>query len=387
MINISKIDNNLSIYKENNVIIFNNSDNSLTQQIIPLLQSHDITISSICDSSFTHSNNPFDINLISLEELKNQDLSNVIIQLSNPEMSISQSGFPCDKVISFVEAFQIINFIDKLGFVKQFPQLLDKQILDNKLLKENQTKQIQENILNSIESDIILLCLPPKTGDHTIMQTFSNLNLNYHMLWHTPSMFLKEQFLSKDAKFKIISAIREPISRDISTLYQGLEFITSSPMIDALNLHEMSTHIMSNGGDAQNIFDLVFNSKDGKNSIDDFLLDFKQNILDLSAHPFDKDLGYTIIKDGNIEIFLYQLEKLDTLSSQLGDWLNISIDGFIKGNSTSDKWVNSSYQQAKQKIQINQDYFDKSFSSDWINHFYSNADIERFKSKWALHLS
>lgn len=379
-IQISNIDNTLSIYKDNTVIIY--GENDLIDQIVPLLQSHNIVITAICSTTIANIYNG--INSITFEEFIKLDKNNVVVQLAttNIDLISKVTDISFLKIISFFEAMQVISFIDKLKMMKKFPQMATKLQKDNATLKANQTAKIQADIINSPHDELILLCLPPKTGDHTLMATFDKIGIPYHMLWHTPSMFDNDKFLKLNKTFKIITAIREPIARDLSSMYQGIEFIFSSPMIDKLNLQLKTPHIMSGGGDAQQIFDLVFNSKTGATPMYDFFNKFGCNIINIMDFPFDKELGYSIVKFENVEIFIFQLEKLDILKNPLGDFLGVSIDSYIIGNSTENKWINSSYIKAKENIKIDIDYFNKSYNSDWVKHFYSKDDINCFKQKW-----
>lgn len=378
MLKISDIDNNLSIYKENKVVIL--GEKQYITQVLNILIAKKIDIFAICCTNEFNTNDFNEVKSITFDELKNLNQNEILIQLAYLNYDVSLLKGFC--YITFEEAMQVINFIDKLKLIKQMPMLLNKFEQDNLNLKKNQTIKIQQEILNSKNDSILLLCLPPKTGDHTLMETFDKFNINYHMLWHTPKMFDKVEFLKLNKPIKIITAVREPISRDISSLYQGIEFIFSSPMIDKLNLHLKSPHIMTNGGDAQQIFDLQFNNKDGATPIVDFMNGFKDNIINLLDYPFDKEAGYSIIKTDEIEVFIYQLEKINNIISPLNHWLDTSIDKFILGNSADDKWVSNSYNQAKKQLKINRDYLEKYYSSDWVKHFYSTDDITKFKEKW-----
>ncbi len=381
MIKISKIDNNLSIYKQNKVVIL--GENEYILQMLATLMAKEIEIFAICPADEYDINNFFGINTITLQEFVNLDKTDLLIQLATNQEFLNLIKLDANtNIITFEEAIQIINFIDKLTLTKQFPQIIEKQVQDNIFLKKRQKLNTQTEIKNSKEDNILMVCLPPKTGDHTLMETFHKFKIPHYVLWHTPNIFDKEEFLKLNKPLKIITAVREPISRDISSMYQGIEFIFDSPMINKLNLQNNSEHFMTNGGDAQEIFDLHFNSKDGVNSVNDFINDFKENIIDLLAYPFDKNLGYSIIKDAGVEVFVYQLEKIESIISPLNDWLGCSIDSLVLGNLAENKWISNSYNQAKNDIKIDLGYLEKSYTSDWVKHFYSDEDISKFKSKW-----
>lgn len=380
MIQISKIDNNLSVYKKNNVIIYGAGKE--TVQIVEMLQAQEVTISAICDSTIGDEGEFSGVELISIEELNSRNGQGTIIQLATTYQTLLQG----ENIITYEEGLQVVNFINKLKLLKQFPQMLTKLQKDNAKLKETQTNNIRKTILKATETPLVLLCLPTKTGDHTLMETFSSIGIPFHILWHTPEMFLKDEFSNLDKPIKVITAVREPISRDISFLYQCLEFIVSSPMIDKLNLQLKTPHVMTGGGDAQQIFDLHFNSKKGATPMVDFFQKFDEHILKLTDYPFDQEQGYAIIKEGNLEVFVYQLEKLDSLATAMGDWLDTPIEHFVSGNTADSKWIATSYEQAKSDIVLDPEYYEKCYSSEWVKHFYSNEDIEKFKANWNTHI-
>lgn len=385
MIQISRIDNDLSIYRENDVIVLGTSQKVL--EMVAMLDINDIVPKYICTEGFHNKISINGFKSISLSDVRKLcENNNVIVQLADSVTNACVLELPPDKVITHSEAVCVIVFLDKLKERVEFPHLVDFfQTFGNNKKSATQDKVIK-SVIASKRNPVVMICTPPKAGAHSLMKTFADIGLPFHMMWHSPDLFLKDEFLVKDSTFKIIASVREPISRDISSMYQGLEFMVTSPMLNVLNIHENNPHFMTGGGDAQEVFDLVFNSKEGKNSIDDYLLSFKDNIIDLLAYPFDKENGYSIIKEDKIEVFVFQLEKLDSLTQELSDWLEFPISQLLRDNSGDFKWTASSYSRAKQCLQIDRGYFNKCFNSPWIKHFYSDDDIALFMSRWEKNL-
>ncbi len=108
--------------------------------------------------------------------------------------------------------------------------------------------------------------------------------------------------------------------------------------------------------------------------------------MDITKYPFDQDKGFTVIKKDNVEVFVYQLEKLNDLIPELSSWLNVPFDKFINGNMATEKWSGDSYKRAQKEIEITQEYFDKCFDESYVKHCYSKADIEKFKARWRPHI-
>ncbi len=121
--------------------------------------------------------------------------------------------------------------------------------------------------------------------------------------------------------------------------------------------------------------------------LESFLEKFNNNITNVIGVPFDKESGYSIIKSGNIEVFVYQLEKLNNIIPQLSEWVGSNpFDQLVNDNIGEAKWTGESYKQAQKELVISQEYFDACFNAPYVKHFYSNEDIEKFKDRWRPHI-
>lgn len=261
----------------------------------------------------------------------------------------------------------------------------------------------------------ILICSPQKTADLTLINTFDYLNnskkypkINYAMLIHKPTLINKSRCEKKWSNLKIIVGMREPILQNLSGLYQrfssGIAYSWMAYDIEGKSkaerliiLDQYKTLFEDNGDNVQMMWEHFVNmyvnfDKDISKLTNDncfiqlFFPIFQLNVLDVLAYPFDKEKGYTIIKDGNTEIFMYQLEKLNQLVPELSEWVGVPFDKLENGNKAEDKWLGESYKQAQKEIQITQEYFDKCFDEPYVKHCYSEADIEKFKEKWRPHI-
>ena len=114
----------------------------------------------------------------------------------------------------------------------------------------------------------------------------------------------------------------------------------------------------------------------------------KYNGIDVFDYPFDKEKGYSILEipEKNTEIFIYQLEKLNNVASELGKFVGIENFTLVNGNIAENKWYADAYKQAKKELKFSRTYFDSCFNSKIMNHFYSEADIEKFKAQWISHV-
>lgn len=266
--------------------------------------------------------------------------------------------------------------------------------------------KIVKNKLKGVEYTLIA-CLPPKTGDTSLDYTFAPLpNVQYINLGHRPQLAPAVLASKKEGVNKIITAVREPISQNLSSLYQGLSIgfdsrnwllgyamnATLKPHPEVLRNEELL--LVNDYGDIQKMFDAYIKryiysennleiASTHARSIQKFMPEFTKYVLDITAYPFNQEKGYAIIKQGNTEVFVFQIEKLNHLVAEIAAWSGIPIETLKFRNQASDKWIAASYKQAQNQIEITQEYFDKCFDEPYVKHCYSKTDIEKFKMKWA----
>lgn len=104
--------------------------------------------------------------------------------------------------------------------------------------------------------------------------------------------------------------------------------------------------------------------------------------IDVYQYPFDKEKGYFVYDFGRIHIMVYQLEKLDVLQSEVGDFLGIDNFTLKRGNVGSEKWYSEYYKNVCGKIQFDDGYLEDCYTGKYMKHFYSEDDIAMFKNKW-----
>lgn len=282
------------------------------------------------------------------------------------------------------------------------------QVNEDKVVKDGSVYQtIRKNLLNIFKN--------PENRVFRLLSIFIEpldkigKSINYINLGHRPRYFYSILGSKKNTKIKIITAVRDPIAQNISAMYQ---LFSSGALIfdwvigdiqDKTNLEtenkikEYYELFVDNATDVQLIFDkflerYVYTEGEFENksiipkSIQHFFCEFQDNVFDIFEYPFDKDKGYSIIKKGNIEIFVYQLEKLNDNILALSNWLGVPFNKFIMGNQATDKWVATSYKEAQNNIKITQEYFDRCYNESYMSNFYSQDDINKFKEKWAKHI-
>jgi hypothetical protein len=184
---------------------------------------------------------------------------------------------------------------------------------------------------------------------------------------------IKENIL-RSATNRFITLVRDPIARNISAFFHNLKIFTS----------------MTNSSDIPEITELI----------NVFLTQYSHNIpltwfdnelklvlgIDIYEYLFPKNNGFLEINHKNINLLILKVEIPDkTKRRALSNFLGGYPIKFRKSNIATDKYYNDIYKTFQANIKLPIDYIDTMLNSKYTNHFYSNEEIDRFRSKWSKH--
>lgn len=174
-------------------------------------------------------------------------------------------------------------------------------------------------------------------------------------------MALKKLFDSKGKNFcwKFIAGVREPVGGCLSEFFE----VDSSGSLEGLEKtleHMLQCRL--------NYFD------------EQYLKPLGVNVYDYS---FDQDIGYSILKEDNVELLLYRFEDLPRIfNTAIEEYLGIANVDLVRVNIGSEKSYAHAYKQAVEKIRIERSLLDKIYSSEFMCHFYSDEEIDKFYKRW-----
>lgn len=411
---ISKIDSNLSIYKENKVIICGGGSNGHVFSLLNQFKDFNIKVYAICENNKSFWGQKYEnIPIISPAELKKltEENDDIIVQIGGIHKEE-------DNIINWLKSINISNFIHHKEAFSILSQLkVIKSIKDDGNMLDNLSNyhfnltmgDVQRNIFQYFLSGDkpLLLCIPPKVGNVTLVNTLSNNQRGYCATGHMVGALNKSILNAFGQTVKIITGVRDPIAQNISRLYQHLdEFVPFLLMYEP----EKLSGIFDNGGDMQDAFETMFFKKaryledlppygvtdtdkmtaseiidyqfTRLYNIQRFMPEFQANILDIMKEPFDKEKGCSVIKSGNIEVFIYQLEKMNNILPELSEFVGRDIKQYVNANIADDKWCGEAYKKAQKELKFSREYFDKCYNEPYVKHFYSDKDIDKFKQKW-----
>lgn len=194
---------------------------------------------------------------------------------------------------------------------------------------------------------------------------------------------------------KIITAIREPISRDVSEYFQSLcargeelkEVFKITDLFDGF--YDVFYYPYQKSGQDNNDFFIAQNKGFHIGSpkgyeFDWFDFELKENFgFDAYEHEFDKDRGYSIYKHLGMEIMIFQLEKINSLESIIGEFLGAENFKMCRTNDNASKPYRYMYKSFKEDFVLKKEYADLYYKNNpWFEHFYSSRDIEQFYGEW-----
>jgi len=285
---------------------------------------------------------------------------------------------------------QKLHFLEKANENYRKEALLDyanerKYFARNLAWADLDFYNLQKDTLN-----IILSC--PKTGSTTLFESCIASKQVIHPVYisYTMKPFSKEYFSAiSQCKKRFIGGVREPISQMMSILF--FLWYTRECMFDSI-------YKFKNIGDCQYWFDEHFVNKGSEeNALEIFcdvmettcdIIDFYENDyyemtgINLFNYSFNKQKGYVIIREGNVEVLIYRLDKLNQLAPVIGNYLGDQNFQLVDANRSEDRIYKEMYHKAIETIQIKKDFLEECYNSKLVQWCYTGEEIEKFKEKW-----
>jgi len=194
------------------------------------------------------------------------------------------------------------------------------------------------------------------------------------------SLYLRKRIDEEevDKPWKVITLVRDPIARNLSSFFQtfNLEFpefgyehrVKSMPIEDLVAELEAL------------FFEKFYHDRPLTWFDEEMKLVFG---VDVFATKFPKVNGYTIYNGPEADVLLFKLEDLNKCASQaFRQFLDVDNFTVFKANEAQDKAYSKVYDQFVERIRIPDSYIDKMYESKYMRHFYSDAEIEKFRAKW-----
>jgi hypothetical protein len=188
------------------------------------------------------------------------------------------------------------------------------------------------------------------------------------------SIILRKKLSTYSGKLYIISIIREPISREISSFFQNTD--QHKDILENKKL-EIDTNM------AQKMLRKKFEADICKELKDWFDLEIKSNFgIDVFAKKFDDK--YVISHNNNNHLLLLKMEELDTVfPSAIRDFLNLDAPLKLqKANVGDNKYYAKTYRSIRKSIKLDSKVISQVVNSTFFQHFYIK-DKAKVIDKWS----
>ena len=183
-------------------------------------------------------------------------------------------------------------------------------------------------------------------------------------------LIISELLLKELKKFnkqiKVITVIREPVSRTVSSFFQNLDFYKNSIEDSNLSINESEA--------------IAILEKKISNSVDDITRWLKFEIEDnFNVNLYEKAFSkkkYVIIKNQKIDLLFLKMEDLnDVFTNSTKEFFNLKKGFILKNyNEGKKKYYSKQYEILKRSIKTDKAILKKIKSSKYYTHFYEKTD-------------
>lgn len=320
---------------------------------------------------------------ITLKEYIVRDLHNLIICIMVNEINAQNEIL---KKISTIVTYDVdicTSFAVKWGIYYGLKSsYMDETYRRDKLIEhENRRKEEKAVVdINAIRyfafaplhnDEMILVYQPGKAGSSSVyhsIRKYGRYVLHSHSLRHVGYTDMDLRELVDRKAGKIISLVREPISRTIASMWQNIPSVKFFGV--QADMDDIEKYFFREGFEN---FQFEWFNQEMKKVFD----------IDIYEYPFDKKRGYQIIKAGNIELLLMKMEKLNNLETVIGQFLGINDFKLEGANVGEEKPYRFAYQEYKKRFLISNERLDAVYKKNkYVKHFYTEEECEQFLKKY-----
>ena len=179
-------------------------------------------------------------------------------------------------------------------------------------------------------------------------------------------------------KWKIITLVRDPIARNVSSFFQDLTtrhaYLNYSQLIDNDDIE----------GTSRLLIEAFLNNHDHHRPLNWFDMELKRVFnMDVLSEAFDKERGFTICSNDRCNVLVIKLEALDRcVEPAFKQFLNL--DGFQlqTENVSIQKNYGQLYNAVRKSIQFPDAFIDRMYASRLVQHLYTADEIAGFRRRW-----
>ena len=215
----------------------------------------------------------------------------------------------------------------------------------------------------------------PKTGNTTLTASLRMPNVieTLHAIYRneTEKNLFQRIMEICNCNIRIITGVRNPIERIISQIWQRIDkpygygddcvpTVISDDIFDILPT-----------GSQEQWFEAQMKTPFG---------------IDVFNYSFDKEKGYTVIHENNVDLFLYRLDYLNGLEEEISKFLGVSNIKLVSSNEAKTKCYVLAYKEYLEDVKIDSNFFEKIINSKEMKHFFTDEECQHYREKWKTHI-
>lgn len=182
---------------------------------------------------------------------------------------------------------------------------------------------------------------------------------------------IRQQKITPNKSIKVITAIREPIERNVSAFFEVFRYYNG---VEAVNFDKSQAFLQQQ-----------FLEKIPHHYPLEWLDTELHKILkiDVYQQPFDSEKKYAYYQNKNIKLLVWRVD-LDDAQKEIETKTFLGLNDFklINKNIGSTKEYALLYQQFKEQLVLPKSYVEKMLNSKYYRHFYSEEERKKSYQKW-----
>lgn len=210
---------------------------------------------------------------------------------------------------------------------------------------------------------------------HTIASVQAEHGVQKHFpAQETMGELLYKKLIVPQQPIKVITLVREPISRNISAFFQNLPYFIEPQDLAAGPLQQR----------VEQLVDCFLHTYPHQLPLTWFDVEFQPTLgIDIYNQPFPIEQGYQVFAGGHCEVLLLKTELQDRIKEgAIAQFLQLDSFRLIRANVGQDKDYADLYSQFKRHIKLPDAYINQMCSAPYTRHFYSEGEIERIRALW-----
>jgi hypothetical protein len=186
------------------------------------------------------------------------------------------------------------------------------------------------------------------------------------------SALVQRRLLRRDTTpVRIISPVRDPISRNVSGFFQNLKLYADDP--EHASVSEL-----------QHFFVERYPHDVGVRWFD---REMRQSFgIDVYAHPFDPAVGHVTLRQGRVDVLLFKIELSDeTIAALLAEFLELDTVALARINEAAARGQRhkATYDDFLRSLALPVELVDSLYDSQFARHFYSADERGAARERWA----